>query len=157
MRVLGAGIYVLLTSPPLACAPRTHQRITNLLRIYEFVYSYWIRLFVDSVRSTHPYDLHALSTPPAFILSQDQTLKKNRIGATLKIQLLNFQGSFPSAKIRKRLPDSSISFFFSLISLTNALFLLFHLLFSHIFVSSIFILPFQKPLSRGLLDHFKLC
>ena len=98
MRVLGAGIYVLLTSPPLACAPRTHQRITNLLRIYEFVYSYWIRLFVDSVRSTHPYDLHALSTPPAFILSQDQTLKKNRIGATLKIQLLNFQGSFPTGQ-----------------------------------------------------------
>jgi len=24
-----------------------------------------------------PLDLHALSTPPAFILSQDQTLKKN--------------------------------------------------------------------------------
>ena len=131
MPVNGVGIYVLLTHLPVE---RTILLAQNV---------------------TFPLDLHALSTPPAFILSQDQTLKKNRIGATLKIQLLNFQGSFPSAKIRKRLPDSSISFFFSLISLTNALFLLFHLLFSHIFVSSIFILPFQKPLSR-VYGFFKI-
>ena len=28
-----------------------------------------------------PFDLHVLSTPPAFILSQDQTLEKNLIGS----------------------------------------------------------------------------
>ena len=52
-------------------------------------------LTVDNLRVTNPFagrleasrDLHALSTPPAFILSQDQTLKKNRFGATQKNQL----------------------------------------------------------------------
>jgi len=32
---------------------------------------------VLSDSEARPFDLHALSTPPAFILSQDQTLKKN--------------------------------------------------------------------------------
>ena len=32
---------------------------------------------LNTVRHERPFDLHALSTPPAFILSQDQTLKKN--------------------------------------------------------------------------------
>jgi len=89
MRVLGVGIYVLLTSLPVE---RTILLAQNV---------------------TFPLDLHALSTPPAFILSQDRTLKLNRIGATLKIQpfdklrvvlsyiegqLLNFQGSFPTGQ-----------------------------------------------------------
>jgi hypothetical protein len=35
-----------------------------------------------------PHDLHALSTPPAFILDQDQILKrKSLIGATLRNSL----------------------------------------------------------------------
>ena len=29
------------------------------------------------LKGAGPFDLHALSTPPAFILSQDQTLNKN--------------------------------------------------------------------------------
>lgn len=29
----------------------------------------------DSIAKTSPFDLHALGTPPAFILSQDQTLR----------------------------------------------------------------------------------
>jgi len=32
---------------------------------------------IVSNKVRHTFDLHALSTPPAFILSQDQTLKKN--------------------------------------------------------------------------------
>ena len=32
---------------------------------------------LNKVKSEGAYDLHALSTPPAFILSQDQTLIKN--------------------------------------------------------------------------------
>ena len=27
----------------------------------------------------NPFDLHVLSTPPAFVLSQDQTLHRNRV------------------------------------------------------------------------------
>jgi len=34
------------------------------------------RVLPRSVLRTDTHDLHALSTPPAFILSQDQTLKK---------------------------------------------------------------------------------
>jgi len=38
----------------------------------------------NAVRHERPFDLHALSTPPAFILSQDQTLKKKQSGTTPK-------------------------------------------------------------------------
>ena len=31
-----------------------------------------------------PFDLHVLSTPPAFVLSQNQTLREKRIGSTPK-------------------------------------------------------------------------
>jgi hypothetical protein len=31
----------------------------------------------QSIATKSPFDLHVLSTPPAFILSQDQTLRKN--------------------------------------------------------------------------------
>ena len=33
-------------------------------------------LFKYSVLDTEPFDLHVLGTPPAFVLSQDQTLHK---------------------------------------------------------------------------------
>ena len=33
-----------------------------------------------------PFDLHVLSTPPAFVLSQNQTLRKKRIGIPVKDQ-----------------------------------------------------------------------
>ena len=33
-----------------------------------------------------PFDLHVLSTPPAFILSQDQTLRKKRLPPTTGIR-----------------------------------------------------------------------
>ena len=42
---------------------------------------YWVDSYVLLTRLplglATPFDLHALGTPPAFILSQDQTLKKN--------------------------------------------------------------------------------
>ena len=34
-----------------------------------------------SVLSVSPFDLHVLSTPPAFVLSQDQTLHKRALSA----------------------------------------------------------------------------
>ena len=43
------------------------------------------RRIVIPVLRTGPFDLHALSTPPTFILDQDQILKKNKLG-----QLKNF-------------------------------------------------------------------
>ena len=46
---LGQIVHALLTRPPLECQPK----------------------------STSPLDLHVLSTPPAFVLSQDQTLMFN--------------------------------------------------------------------------------
>ena len=46
---LGQVIHVLLTRAPLRCQPK----------------------------STSPFDLHVLGTPPAFVLSQDQTLELN--------------------------------------------------------------------------------
>ena len=46
---LGQVIHVLLTRAPLRCKPK----------------------------STSPFDLHVLGTPPAFVLSQDQTLELN--------------------------------------------------------------------------------
>ena len=43
-----------------------------------------------------PCDLHVLNTPPAFVLSQNQTLRKNSVGMTLSIaeQLFIFQIDF---------------------------------------------------------------
>ena len=49
-----------------------------------------------------PYDLHVLSILPAFILSQDQTLKKN--------------------KIRKEAETAMLFFFFTLLSSKAAVF-----------------------------------
>ena len=63
----------------------------------------------------HPFDLHVLGTPPAFILSQDQTLRiissgssqirfislqsslRNCLVCFLFLLLLNCQGAFPAA------------------------------------------------------------
>ena len=35
----------------------------------------------------HPFDLHVLSTPPAFVLSQDQTLHRNLTGPIARLSL----------------------------------------------------------------------
>ena len=37
-----------------------------------------------------PFDLHVLSTPPAFVLSQDQTLQKNARFSSFEINISNF-------------------------------------------------------------------
>ena len=46
-----------------------------------------------------PFDLHVLGTPPAFVLSQDQTLQytllKNRLALNYLIQNFVCFGSFP--------------------------------------------------------------
>src|SRR5262245_50078889 len=38
-----------------------------------------VRHCTQGPKSPFSYDLHVLSTPPAFVLSQDQTLRTNRI------------------------------------------------------------------------------
>ena len=50
---LGAGSYALRTRPPL-----THAVFLSMIK----------------TRNVGPFDLHVLGMPPAFILSQDQTL-----------------------------------------------------------------------------------
>ena len=45
----------------------------------QVVYVLLTRLPLDSLKASFkiiPFDLHVLSTPPAFVLSQDQTLHK---------------------------------------------------------------------------------
>ena len=44
-----------------------------------------------------PFDLHALSTPLAFILSQDQTLRKREFNSVLHTELL-FEINLPQAR-----------------------------------------------------------
>ena len=39
-----------------------------------------------------PFDLHVLSTPPAFILSQDQTLRKNFCFSPFGVVHFSFRG-----------------------------------------------------------------
>jgi hypothetical protein len=42
--------------------------------------------------SNIPFDLHVLSTPPAFVLSQNQTLREKFVPRLLKLwQILTFQ------------------------------------------------------------------
>ena len=50
--------------------------------------------FVASYSTSHirtPFDLHVLSTPPAFILSQDQTLKSSLILFRTTLAFLSFE------------------------------------------------------------------
>src|SRR5665213_4240270 len=42
---------------------------------------------IQRASSLSPFDLHVLSTPPAFILSQDQTLRKCLIARTSQVTL----------------------------------------------------------------------
>ena len=57
---------------------------------------------------TSPFDLHVLGTPPAFILSQDQTLRKNvayltiRKGHGVKLEITGF--AFYHSSVVKVLP-----------------------------------------------------
>ena len=43
--------------------------------------------------SSHPFDLHVLGTPPAFVLSQDQTLKKLYLN-NLSVAQISFLNKF---------------------------------------------------------------
>jgi hypothetical protein len=51
-----------------------------------------------------PFDLHVLGTPPAFILSQDQTLRQLRPLRGHRLPLSNLTGSFFLALLRCLLP-----------------------------------------------------
>ncbi len=56
----------------------------------------------SSYPSGSPFDLHALATPPAFVLSQDQTLQFNtgfRCARIMKTQALEFEEGFQSWRL----------------------------------------------------------
>jgi hypothetical protein len=83
----------------------------------------------DHSRVTHPFaghlrlpqgalDLHVLSTPPAFVLSQDQTLQEekfnvardsplSRRSATVRPNHRNVRLTLPSAPNRRRINESA--------------------------------------------------
>ena len=56
--------------------------------------------------TTNPFDLHVLSTPPAFVLSQNQTLRKEfvstllRGGENLTVHNLTIWPSLPHTEAR---------------------------------------------------------
>ena len=60
--------HALLTRPPLRHS--IHSTVENRRSLSGFA------AFYHSVNRVSPFDLHVLSTPPAFVLSQDQTLRK---------------------------------------------------------------------------------
>ena len=71
-------------------------------------------MYNSPVRHFHPtevgitFDLHVLSTPPAFILSQDQTLHKESLMAQILIHILiaNLHYYFyHSSVVKLRLPS----------------------------------------------------
>gem|GEM_PF-2524194 len=68
-----------ISSPFELLSPSLGQ-VTNALRTRSP-----LRLFIRRKRAS--FDLHVLSTPPAFILSQDQTLRKNRTPTKLVLSL----------------------------------------------------------------------
>ena len=68
------------------CYPRQGMPLDERTRYYPAVGPAIPRRMLDSSRVTHPsatepelplvpFDLHVLGTPPAFVLSQDQTLQ----------------------------------------------------------------------------------
>ena len=57
-------------SPPFEGLFPTRRKITHVLRTRSPL------SFKCIATSEKPFDLHVLTTPPAFILSQDQTLRK---------------------------------------------------------------------------------
>ena len=50
-----------------------------------------------------PFDLHVLNTPPAFVLSQNQTLRKNSAGMTLFIAEQLFINQIDLVKLQSRI------------------------------------------------------
>ena len=61
-------IHALLTRPPLRHS--IHSTVENRRSLSGFA------AFYHSVNRVSPFDLHVLGAPPAFVLSQDQTLRK---------------------------------------------------------------------------------
>ena|SRR3990172_1347702 len=73
---------------------------------------------------TSPFDLHVLGTPPAFILSQDQTLRKNvsylaiRKGHGVKLEITGF--AFYHSSVVKVLPMKRAGFYQPWLGLSRA-------------------------------------
>src|SRR5437868_4984327 len=66
----------LLLKRPKSLILRSHAVLPNLSVGYSPLEGRFLRVTHPSATSScEPFDLHALGTPPAFILSQDQTLK----------------------------------------------------------------------------------
>ena len=88
---------VLLTRSPLSRLGRDHGLTQTLHRLTRksirdspcvVCKSPWV------LSETRPIDLHALSTPPAFILDQDQILKNNHQRITNPLRIYEFANSY---------------------------------------------------------------
>ena len=69
-------------APVSKCYPPVRDR---LLTRYSPVRRWNVSLPSEEFRNTSPLDLHVLSTPPAFVLSQDQTLMFNPLSLQLRL------------------------------------------------------------------------
>ncbi len=74
----GADSYILLSRPPLLSAPHSVRSFEGAQLDYSLI-RHAPNVASSKARSEVALDLHISGTPLAFILSQDQTLKKIRI------------------------------------------------------------------------------
>src|SRR3954453_1199806 len=68
----------------------------------------------DPPRRASPFDLHVLSTPPAFVLSQDQTLRECSLSRTQHARAAPRGGIIPgctASSLCNRLPGKGKDFF----------------------------------------------
>ena len=107
----------------------------------------------NSVTSA-PFDLHVLSTPPAFILSQDQTLNK-MVSEELPLLRSSYR-SYPLASKKSlrafqvtRLERTSVLFWCFVFFIT-----LFNLQGAHRFSSGSSIIPFGKSFVKYFFQNF---
>ena len=106
-------------------------------------------IWADCSRVTHPsathltrrlssFDLHVLSIPPAFILSQNQTLKFNCLKSSLSIKsnngsnfVISLLTCFKVLAFYKFLKLTEITFIFALCQIKSHFFLIPFLIFSY--------------------------
>ena len=89
--------------PTLACAHVEHPALPPVSRSYSGAWGRSVTHY-SPVRHSHPgsklpgipFDLHVLSTPPAFILSQNRTLHKKPFMETSNQMTLNKKKDGPS-------------------------------------------------------------
>lgn len=77
MPVIGVGIKVLLNSFATTLLAQIHLEFNRIRLKYAVRIRETFEVIRETLERETSFDLHALSTPPAFILDQDQILNKN--------------------------------------------------------------------------------